>query len=150
MANYTLSIPRTRRHHLEEVVATCRDALTDLPHDHCARYLTFMQAEACALLNDEEGLLAVWRDRRAYFDGALDKGEYFKTEEKYLLTDLPDLIKALERDDHTAYRKIRRGLRYHRLWDSVRRENLGKGARIAARIIWILLMLGIAGGILRL
>ncbi|HEX5283886.1 MAG TPA: tetratricopeptide repeat protein [Bryocella sp.] len=143
LANYALSFPRTRKHYLEELASTCRDALADLPHDHCARYLACLQAEACALAGDKEGLLAVWRDRRAYFDGELKKGEYFKTQEKHLLSDLPELAEAVERNDRKTYRRIRWRLRYKRLWTQNRRKGLG----IIARIVWVLVMIGISMGI---
>ena len=46
LANYIQTLSRFRGRDLEELTATCRDALADLPHDHCARYLACMQAEA--------------------------------------------------------------------------------------------------------
>lgn len=44
-------------------------------------------------------MLAVWRDRRGYFGGELKKSEYFKTNEKHLIYDLPKMVEALQHDD---------------------------------------------------
>lgn len=53
-----------------------------------------MQAEAYALIGDENGLLAVWQDRQGNFGGELEPGEYFQTNYKYLLHDIPDLVRV--------------------------------------------------------
>jgi hypothetical protein len=139
------SLSRFGRRDLEEVIATCRDALADLPHDHCARYLACRQAEACALVGDKEGLLAVWRDRRGYFDGELKKSEYFKESQKHLIYDIPDIIEALQRDDRKAYRNLLWRLRLQRLWNQTSRSVL----RIVARIILLLWAIAMAIGIFR-
>ena len=142
LANYMLCLSRFRRGHLEEVIATCRDALADLPHDHCARYLACMQAEACALMGNQEGLLAVWGDRRGYFDGEVKNGEYFKPSQKHLLSDLPEMARALERNDHKAYRKLVWRLRL-RLWNENARAALGT----IARIIVVLAVMGLVAAL---
>jgi hypothetical protein len=131
-------LSRLRRGDLEEVIATCRDGLADLPHDHCARYLACMQAEACALLGKKDDLLAVWRDRRGYFDGEPKDGEYFKSSQKHLLSDLSEMVRALERNDRETYRKLLWRLRRLRLWNENSRAAL---RRIATRIIigfWVI------------
>ena len=142
LATYMLCLSRFRRGHLEEVIATCRDALADLPHDHCARYLACMQAEACALMGNQEGLLAVWGDRRGYFDGEVKNGEYFKPSQKHLLSDLPEMARALERNDHKAYRKLVWRLRL-RLWNENARAALGT----IARIIVVLVVMGLVAAL---
>jgi hypothetical protein len=117
LANYLQCLSRLRKHDLEEVIATCKGALADLRHDHCARYVAVMQAEACALIRDESGLLALWNDRRCYFEGGLEDREYFKTNHKHLLTDIPALLDALQGKDERSYRKILRRIRSRRLWN---------------------------------
>jgi tetratricopeptide (TPR) repeat protein len=146
LANYMQCLSCFRRRDLEERIATCRDALANLPHDHCARYLTCMQAEAYALLGDKEGLRAIWRDRRGYFSGELMKGEYFKASEKHLIYDIPDMIEALQSDDRKAYRKLLWRLHFRRLWNQNSRAVL----RVVARIIILLwVIIAMAFGIFR-
>ncbi|HSQ79124.1 MAG TPA: tetratricopeptide repeat protein, partial [Candidatus Bathyarchaeia archaeon] len=48
--NYVLTLSRRRPDELRERYESARDALAGLPHDHCAKYLAHIQAEACALL----------------------------------------------------------------------------------------------------
>lgn len=147
LANYMHSLSRFRRRDLEEVVVTCRDALADLPHDHCARYLTCMQAEACVLIGDRQGLLAVWRDRRGYFGGALKKTEYFKTAEKHLIYDIPDLVEALEREDEKSYRKMVRTLRFQRLRNLPKDLKGRRILRILLRVLVTLWMIAMMEGL---
>lgn len=143
LANYLQCLSRFRKHDLDEVIVTCKDALTDLPHDHCARYLAVMQAEAYALIRDENGLLALWNDRRRYFDRDLQPGEYFKTDYKYLLTDIPELAEALQRNDQKSYRKTLRRIRFQRFWNQKRRKNALKLARILLQLLILLLFIGL-------
>ena len=145
LANYVQCLSRFRRRELEEVIATCRDSLADLPHDHCAHYLACMQAEALALVGDKEGLLVVWQDRRAYFDGGLKMGEYFRAGQTHLLYDIPDMIRALQSEDRKAYRKLLWRLRFQRLWNQNRRTVL----RFTAGIIILLLAIAMAVGVFR-
>jgi len=76
-------------------------------------------------------------------DGELKDGEYFKTQEKHLLSDLPELAEVLERNDRKTWRRIRWRLRRRRLWTQKRRKGLG----IIARVAWILVVLGMSMGI---
>ena len=144
IANYTLCLPRFRKRDLEEVIVTCRDALASLPHDHSARYLACMQAEACALAGDKQGLLEVWKDRQGYFDGYLKDGEFFKSNQKHLLTDLPALVEALGRDDKRVYGKILRRIRLQRFWNRETGISWHGALRIVARIFltfWLIAMI---------
>src|SRR6202007_17711 len=88
VANYVNSLPGMRGKHLGEIRSSCRDALAGLPHDHCAKYLVHREAEACALLGDEKGLLGVWEQHRNYFDGKLEDAEGFGVRRRVLLTGL--------------------------------------------------------------
>jgi cellulose synthase operon protein C len=138
LANYMRSLSRFRHRDLREVMATCRDALANLPHDHCARYLVCLQAEACALADDKDGLLAVWNDRREYFKGELNKNEYFNAPEKYLMREIPDLVQALEQKDRGAYGRGVWHLRYRRVWKP-------KGRQFWRILLRIIIWLGILG-----
>lgn len=115
-----------------EVIATCRDALAQLPHDHSARYLAVMQAEACALMGDKKALLETWSERRGYFGGELKPGEYFSTEHKYLLYDIPDLVEVLQHNQPKRYRKILWQLWFRRLWN---RNNMRTVRKV---LLWLL------------
>jgi hypothetical protein len=143
IANYMLSIPRIRKQDLQEVIDACRDALNSLTHDHCAAYLAHVQAEAYAIINDQQGLRDVWQDRRGYFGAVLKKREYFRKQDEQLRHQIPDLVEALERDDHKAYRKLVWKMRLHRL----RPVNSRRVLRVLLRILaflWMLAMISIA------
>jgi len=144
LANYLQILSHSNGEDLEEIVATCRDALANLPHDHCARYLACLQAEACALLGRNDDLIAVWDDRRGYFDeDTLNEHEYFNPSEEHLVYDIPDIIKALQSGDHRAHRKLLWRLRFKRL------NEFRWILRILARILilaWVIFMaVGIFG-----
>jgi tetratricopeptide (TPR) repeat protein len=143
IANYMLSIPRIRKQDFQEVIDTCRDALNSLMHDHCAAYLAHLQAEAYALIDDQQGLRDVWQDRRAYFSTVLKKGEYFRKQDERLRHQIPDLVEALERDDQKAYRKLVWKMRLQRLRPVNGRRTLLVLLRILA-FLWVLAMISIA------
>jgi hypothetical protein len=116
VANYTLCLSRFRTAQLHEVVASCRDALNALRHDHCARYLAHIQAEAYALLGQREALLAIWEQQANYFDGKPEAQEYFDAEDKHLLGDIPMLVRFLQQGQYRLYRKQLWAMRLNRLW----------------------------------
>jgi len=139
IANYMLSLPRFRKRDLQEVIATCRDALNDLAHDHCASYLAHMQAEACALAGDKQGLRKVWEARRGYFGTTPKTGEYFRKRDEHLRHNIPDLLKALQQDNGKAYRRLVWKMRLKRL-----RPTKDRTLGIILRMLAILWALGIA------
>jgi len=143
VANYVNSLMGMRAKQLGEVRSTCRDALAGLPHDHCAKYLVHRQAEACALLGDEKGFMETWNQYRNYFDGKLEKTEWFETRRRYLLTDLIILARAMEENNRKMYRKMLRSLRWKRIVGKLQLEN-GGGKKASIRwwwVIWVLFML---------
>lgn len=115
VANYVHSLTGLGSEPLKEVRAACRDALAGLPHDHCAKFLAHREAEACALLGEENELLKTWQQHRNYFNGKLEQGEWFDTKRKYLLSDLLVLGRAAQDHDRRMYRSTLRGLRWRRL-----------------------------------
>jgi len=115
VANYTMCLSRFRRSQLEELRAACRDALSGLPHDHCANYLAHVLAEACALLGDKEALLQTWNTYSTYFAAELKKGEYFQPKRRHLLADIPMMARYLQQNESWLYRKMVGKLR----WGSV-------------------------------
>lgn len=114
VANYAMCLSATNSKQLREVRSTCWDALQGLAHDHCARYLVYRQAEACALLKDEAGFLDCCNRYTSYFDGKLEEGEWFETQRRYLLADLPILARHLRNKEFKAYRSGLRELRRER------------------------------------
>ena len=143
IANYVNCLPGLRASQLQEVRSTCRDALAGLPHDHCAKYLVHRQAEACALLGDEQGLSETWKEYRNYFSGKLEEAEWFETRRRYLLADLLILARSLEEKNRKMYKKMLRSLRWRRIVGGVQLTNTG-AKPVNVRwwwVIWLLIML---------
>jgi tetratricopeptide (TPR) repeat protein len=115
ITNYLACFSRWPRKNLREILASCRDALTGLPHDHCARYLAHVQAEMCAVLGDSEGLRQTCETYAAYFGTELELEEWFKAEDRHLLHDIPEMARLLKEKRTSLYRKARRGLRWKQL-----------------------------------
>lgn len=116
IANYVMCFSALRPDHLRLVRVTCRDALATLQHDHCAKYLVHLQAEACCLLGDKEGFKEVWGDHRDYFTGKLDEGEWFQKKRDHLLADLPAMASLLEANELPEYRRMVRSLRWKHIF----------------------------------
>jgi len=116
LSNYVLCISRLSRERLDEVIATCRDALALLAHDHCARYLACMGAEALAMAGDREGLLVFWQKYARYFEGLPARGEFFPQSQRYLLYDLPVSVRLLQQNDGPGYRRTIWTMWLKRLW----------------------------------
>jgi predicted Zn-dependent protease len=94
------------RKQLREMASTCRDALAGLPHDHCARFLVYVEAESCALLGDKAAFLEVWQRYKNYFDGRLENHEWFQAARRHLLADIPAMARALQEGQKSQYRKL--------------------------------------------
>jgi tetratricopeptide (TPR) repeat protein len=145
ITNYVMALPRNRNG-LREARDTCRDALALLPHDHCARYLVNMQAEAQVLLGDPSGFLETWNSRRSYFEGQPGKEEWMTEKSRRLLGDLPMLARFLEQGDRKLYRSKVRSLRWEAFWSPVQGKvgNALKGGssfRWGFFLLWLLLTL---------
>jgi len=146
VANYVNCLTGLRAKQLGEVHSACHDALTGLPHDHCAKYLVHRQAEACALLGDEKGLLETWNEYRNYFNGQLEKAEWFEPQRRYLLADLVILARSMEENNRKMYKKMLRSLWWKRAAEKLRFTNTTKtsGKKMSMRwwwIIWVLFLL---------
>jgi predicted Zn-dependent protease len=118
VTNYILSLSRSRPDQLQERYGSARDALAGLPHDHCAKYLAHIQAEACALLGRKDDFLETWAAHGRYFDGQLGSGEFFRNQDRYLLAGVPRLADELTRYQgwhaRGAFRKFRMRRRFGR------------------------------------
>ena len=112
ITNYVLASPRGRRQALDSVARTCSDALAKLPHDHCARFLAHKQAEAYALLGEQEAFLNTWDTYRHYFGSDPSKQEFFP--DRHLLADIPTMAHTLRQGSSAEYRKLLRELRWRR------------------------------------
>jgi tetratricopeptide (TPR) repeat protein len=145
VANYVNTLTGMRTKQLAEVRSACRDALAGLPHDHCAKYLVHRQAEACALLGDEQGLLETWKQYRNYFDGKVEKPEWFDSRRRYLLADLLVLARSLQENNRKMYKKTLRGLRWNRFTEGLQFRSSNITAKpVNVRwwwVIWVLFLL---------
>jgi len=146
VANYIMGLSKMGSQQLQEVKSTCQAALAGLPHDHCARYLAHREAEACALLGDQEGFAECWKKYREYFDGKLEEGEWFETQRRYLLEDIPVLARHLENNEQRNFNARRRSLRWKGLklrLSSIplpRKMNL-RWWWVTGAIVWLLIQL---------
>ncbi len=146
VANYVGCLSSVWPSDLKEIVASSGDALLDLPHDHCARYMAHVKAEACALLGDRRGLRETWDQYRSYFDCKEDSNEWFEARRRSLLTDIPMLVRFLEQNQAGLYRRTVWGLR----WRHISRC-LGTRSKLSSSmpipwwawwiVIWILIQL---------
>ena len=130
--------------HLREIRTACTQALSALPHDHCARYLAHVGAEACALLDDKEGFLVVWKEHRAYFDGEISEGEWFKDDRRHLMEDIPKMVQFLEQNAPWKYRTTLWRLRWGHLSRTILSSRPVRSARRISFVVWWLLLLGSA------
>ena len=115
VANYVGCLSPLRSNGLQEIIASSGDALRDLPHDHCARYLAHARAEAFALLGDKQGLLETWNQYRSYFDCKEQSNEWFEDRRRPLLTDIPMMVRYLEQNHRGLYRRAVWRLRWRHI-----------------------------------
>jgi hypothetical protein len=73
VTNYVWSSPRWSRVSREHIRSTCLQALSQLPHDHSAKYLVHLLAESQAILGDDRGVLETFEKYRSLFDGSVRK-----------------------------------------------------------------------------
>lgn len=144
VANYIMCFSPRRRSHLREVVASCGDALAGLPHDHCAKYLVYREAEGCALLGDEAEFEKVCREYGGYLTGKVEQGEFFDSRSKHLLTDIPVMARALRDREQRFYRQTLRGVRWKRRTGWLELAGSAREMRPAWWWIWILIWLAMA------
>jgi cellulose synthase operon protein C len=146
VANYVGCLSAVWPSDLKQIVATCGEALRDLPHDHCARYLAHVKAEACALLGDKLGLRETWDQYRSYFDCNENTNEWFEQRRRPLLTDIPMLVRFLEQNQAGLYRKMVWGMRWRNIsrflgWRSRLIKSLPIPWWAWAILIWIVIQL---------
>jgi hypothetical protein len=141
VANLTLAIPRWGHGNLEDVSSICADALAVLPHDHAARYLVYMLAEAQTLQRDFQGLKETGARFGMSFNSHRQEGEYFPKWQMYLNTLLPAAIEALNAGDTQAAKRASFTIWLHRLRKSLTPENPRRLAIIILRIFLALLIL---------
>jgi hypothetical protein len=115
IANYIGCLSALRKEDLREIISSSGDALRDLPHDHCARYLAHTKAEAHALLGDNNGLRETWNLYRSYFDCKENSNEWFQDIRRPLLTDIPMMARYLEQNQPGLYRRAVWRLRWRHI-----------------------------------
>lgn len=137
VANYALCLPQLLPKGWREMNSTAQDALSVLPHDHTAKYLVHRQAEACALLGDTNAFKEIWNKHLNYFDAKLEKQEWFETERKHLLLDIPIMGRALDHGNRKMYRRMLRSIRWKRFIAAMQWSRLAK-LGIAPRWWWFI------------
>lgn len=144
VANYVTCLSALRPTQSREIVASCGDALRDLPHDHCARFLAHARAEACALLGDRQGLRQTWQQYRSYFDCKENKEEWFPVGRRHLLADIPMAVRFLEQNHSVLYRKMVWGLRWrHIVRFRAKRLSVGDSFTIPWWLLWLIIWIAI-------
>jgi predicted Zn-dependent protease len=121
---------------LSEVQSICRDALSGLPHDHSTRYLVHVQAEASALLGDEDAFRATCEEHQTYFDGELSDEEWFRDDRRHLLEDIPALAACLKDDRRWPYRATLWRLRSRHVQRGVLSSTFVRAVRKIPLAIW--------------
>jgi hypothetical protein len=142
LGNYIIALPRLTQAARDEVIATCHEGLATLAHDHCARYLVYMEAEAYALNRDKPGLLAIWESYARYFNGSPDKTEFFPQWQRYLMHDIPRAVRLLSEPGEPGYGRLLFRLRRMRLWNPSTRKRLRRIIVLVLRLT----LLGLASG----
>lgn len=140
VANYVTCLSAVRPTQLREIVASCEDALRDLPHDHCARFLAHVKAEACAVLGDKLGLRETWSRYRSYFDCKENRQEWFSGGRQHLLADIPMMVRFLEQNERALYRKMVWGLRWKHISRSLGTPALINGSNTIPWWVWWMLI----------
>jgi hypothetical protein len=144
LANYLLSLPRLTQSAREEVIATCQDGLATLSHDHCAYYLAYMGAEACALSRDKEGLLAFWEQHSRYFSGTPGKEDFFPEWQRYLRHDIPVAVRSISEPAQKGYTFLLLKMHAARLWNPPVRARARQIFIFLARLLLVALASGSA------
>jgi tetratricopeptide (TPR) repeat protein len=103
VTNYVWSSPRWSHASREHIRTTCLQVLSQLPHDHSAKYLVHVLAESQAILGDDRGFTETLEKYRSLFDGTTKKAEYFEERQKYLLNDIPRLSETLTQRGKTRF-----------------------------------------------
>jgi hypothetical protein len=142
LTNYIACCSRIRRDELNEVIGACRDALALLPHDHCARFMAYMEAEALALAGDKHGLMNAWIEYSRFFEGMPDKSEFFPQGQRYLIHELPDAVQLHKDGKNLSYSMLLWKMRWQRLWGQQLRVN---GRRIFVLLLRIAVLLWLIG-----
>jgi tetratricopeptide (TPR) repeat protein len=145
LANYLISLPRLTTAMRNEVVATCSDGLATLTHDHCARYLVYMGAEACVLSRDRDGLLAIWETYARYFEDSPKKDEFFPMWQRYLIADIPVAVRLFSKPTGKGYKRLLFKLHTKRLWNPSTRARLRS---ILIFLFRLVLIASLSGGAL--
>ncbi len=123
VCNYLMTLSQFKRTDMTELAASTETAIAGLPHDHSARYMVYLEAEARALIGDELGLLAAWERYSYYVEGASEKSDFFPESKKYLIGDLARAVEYLKTDPR-RYRRSVWMLRFHRVWTDANRRKL--------------------------
>jgi hypothetical protein len=141
VCNYLLTLSHFRRSDLSALIQSVEDAMTGLPHDHCTRYMVYLEMEGRAVIGDDTGLLAAWDRYSYYVEGASEKSDFFPESKKYLIGDVANAVKYLKTDERGRYWRLVWMLRFRRVLTRENRKRLIKG-------LVLILRLAVLGGLL--
>jgi tetratricopeptide (TPR) repeat protein len=150
LASYVACFSGVRAESLHKVRSICAEALAELPYDNGTRYLAHVEAEACALLGDQEAFRASWEKRRALFGGVPLQGELFPEDREYLRETIPAMVRFLEQDDRVQYAVERWGLWWRSAFGDVRSRPWGRALTQVPLLFWLFLILAMSGLIVNL
>jgi hypothetical protein len=86
-----------------ECFSACQAALSGIPHDHCAKYLSHVQAEMCALRGDIQSFRKTWSRYQAHFTGERSEPEWFEAKSVHLLQKIPETCGDCRTEPGTAF-----------------------------------------------
>jgi predicted Zn-dependent protease len=138
-----------RRKHLREMAAACHDALAGLAHDHCARFLAYIEAESYVLMNDKKAFQEAWQRNKNYFEGKIEDNEWFQVSRRHLAADILQIARALEAGSKSKYRSLRRMLWREQLFATLRGFKIKRKRSVALWIFWGIWILWILSRLLQ-
>ena len=115
VANYVASCPQLTPNHMRNVLSTCQETLSGLPHDHCARYLAHILAGMQILLGAIEEFRRTLSTYPSLFTGELQSHEYFPAPNRHLLAEIPEMGRLLEENRPGAFKRKRLKMRLKHL-----------------------------------
>jgi len=65
---------------------------------------------------DKPGLIDAWSRYARYFEGLPDKEDFFPTHQKYIVREIPDAVRLVQKQENSGFRRLQWKLRLQRFW----------------------------------